>query len=148
MLQNFNLKKPVTFETDALDYVTANVLLQLNKKENLHSMTFFFNKMSLKECNYKIYDKDLLIIVKIFKEWHFKIYDTADSVIILTDYKNLKYFIIIYKLNHCQVCWNEFVSEFNFNIIYWLKVINNAADTFICYTGDYLCNEKDLWNTH
>ena len=68
MLQNFNLKKPVTFETDVLDYITANVFSQLNEKRNLHSVIFFFNKMSLKKCNYEIYNKKLLIIIKLFKK--------------------------------------------------------------------------------
>ena len=66
----------------------------------------------------------------------------------LTDHKNLKYFIIIYKLNHCQVCWNEFFSEFNFNIIYWSEAINSVTDTLTHHTGNCLCNEKNLWNAH
>ena len=118
MLQNFNLEKPVILKTDVSDYVTADMLSQSNEKGNLHSVTFFSSKMSSEKCNYEIYDKELLIIVKAFKEWCFKIYGTADSVTVLTDYKNLKYFIIICKLNCCQACWNEFLSKFNFNIIY------------------------------
>ena len=104
--------------------------------------------MFLKKCNYKIYDKELLIIVKAFEEWCFKIYDIFDSVIVLTDHKNLKYFIIICKLNCCQVCWNEFFSEFNFNIIYWLEVINSVTDALICCAGDNSCNEKNPCNAH
>ena len=68
VLQNFNLEKPVIIEMDASDYVAAGVLSQPDKKGNLYSVTFFSNKMSLEECNYEIYDKELLIIVKIFKE--------------------------------------------------------------------------------
>ena len=68
MLQNFNSKKLVTFETNTSDYVTADVLSQLNEKGNLHSVTFFFSKMFSEECNYKVYDKELLIIIKIFEE--------------------------------------------------------------------------------
>ena len=68
MLQNFNLKKSVIFKTDALDYVTADMLSQLNEKKNLHLITFFFSKMFSEECNYEIYDKELLIIVKAFEE--------------------------------------------------------------------------------
>ena len=130
------------------DYVAADVLSQLNKKKNLHSMIFFFSKMSLKECNYEIYDKELLIIVKAFKEWHSEIYDITDSVTVFTDHKNLKYFITIYKLNCHQVCWNKFLSKFNFNIIYQLRAINNVTDTLTCYAGNYLHNEKNLQNAH
>ena len=148
VLQNFNSEKSVTFETDVSDYVTADVFSQPDEKGNLHSVAFFFSKMSSEKCNYEIYNKELLTIIKAFKEWHFKIYGTADSVTMLINHKNLKYFTIIYKLNHCQVCWNEFLSEFNFNIIYQSEAINNVTDAFTCYAGDCLCNKKNLWNAH
>ena len=48
--------------------MTADVLSQSDKKGNFHLIIFFFNKMSLKEYNYKIYDKEQLIIVKVFKK--------------------------------------------------------------------------------
>ena len=68
MLQNFNLKKSVIIEMNVSDYVTADVLSQPDKKENLHSVIFFSNKMFLKECNYEIYNKELLIIIKAFEK--------------------------------------------------------------------------------
>ena len=37
---------------------------------------------------------------------------------LLPDHKNLKYFIIITKLNRRQICWTEFLINFNFKIIY------------------------------
>ena len=144
MLQNFNLKKPVIFKINLLNYITANMLSQLNEKGNLHLMIFFFSKMFLKKCNYKIYIKELLIIIKTFKKWCFKIYDTADSVTVFINYKNLKYFIIIYKLNHHQTCWNEFFSKFNFNIIYWSEVINSVVNTFTHHINDDFHNEKNF----
>ena len=148
MLQNFNLKKPVIFKTDASDYVTVDMLSQLNEKRNLHSVIFFFSKMSSEECNYEIYNKELLIIVKAFEEWHFEIYGTADPVTVLINHKNLKYFITICKLNCHQAHWNEFLSEFNFNIIYQLEVINSVTDALICCADDCLCNKKDSQNAH
>ena len=68
MLQNFNLKKSVIFETDVSNYVTADVFSQLNEEGNLHLMIFFFSKMFSEKCNYEIYNKELLIIVKAFEK--------------------------------------------------------------------------------
>ena len=68
VLQNFNSEKPVILKTDVSDYVTANILSQSDEKGNLHSVTFFSSKMFSEECNYKIYDKELLTIVKTFKK--------------------------------------------------------------------------------
>ena len=128
--------------------MAADVLSQLNKKGNLHPMIFFSSKMSLEKCNYKIYDKEILIIVKTFKEWHFKTYGTADSVIMLINHKNLKYFITTHKLNHHQACWNEFLSEFNFNIIYQPEAINSVTDALTHHAGNCLCNKKNSQNAH
>ena len=148
VLQNFNLEKPVTLETDTSDYVTADVLSQPDEEENLHSVIFFSSKMSLKECNYKIYNKELLTIVKAFEKWHSETHDTTDPVTVLTNYKNLKYFTTTCKLNHHQAHWNEFLSEFNFNIIYWPGAINSVTDTLTHHAGNGPCNEKDPQNAH
>ena len=148
MLQNFNLEKPVTFKMNVSDYVAADVLSQSNEKGNLHSVIFFSSKMSLKKCNYEIYNKELLIIVKTFKKWCSETYGITDSVTMFTDHKNLKYFIIIHKLNCHQACWNKFLLEFNFNIIYQPKMTNSVTDALIHCAGDYPHNKKDLWNAH
>ena len=49
VLQNFNSEKPVIFKINILNYVAADVLSQLNEKENLHLVTFFFSKILLKK---------------------------------------------------------------------------------------------------
>ena len=36
----------------------------------------------------------------------------------LSDYKNLEYFMSTKLLSHCQALWFEFLSQFNFRIIY------------------------------
>ncbi|KAL1954303.1 hypothetical protein VTO42DRAFT_1413 [Malbranchea cinnamomea] len=38
--------------------------------------------------------------------------------LMLTDHKNLTYFTTTKKLNECQICWQEFLSQFNFRIKY------------------------------
>ena len=47
------------------------------------------------ECNYDIYNKKLLIIIYIFKKWRSELKDLAEQILVITDYKNLEYFIII-----------------------------------------------------
>ena len=111
-------------------------------------MTFFSSKMSLKKCNYEIYNKELLVIVKAFEEWCSETHGISDPVTVFTDHKNLEYFITTHKLNCCQAYWNEFLSEFNFNIIYWLEAINSVVDALTHCADDGLHNEKNLCNAH
>ena len=45
------------------------------------------------ECNYEIYDKELLAIIRYFKEWRPELEGSEIPISILLDYKGLKYFI-------------------------------------------------------
>ena len=51
--------------------------------------------MSSAECNYNIYNKELLPIIHAFKEWRSKLEGAAEQIQVITDYKNLEYFMII-----------------------------------------------------
>ena len=51
---------------DFSDFVTAGMLLQMYNGV-LRPVAFFLKKMSPAEYNYKIYDKELLAIVKSFE---------------------------------------------------------------------------------
>ena len=52
--------------------------------------------------NYKIYDKEFLAIIYYFKKWRSELESSIKSIRIITDHKNLKYFIIIKRLNARQ----------------------------------------------
>jgi len=55
-------------EIDALNYVFENILFQYDENEILHLVAYFSKKHNSVECNYKIYDKELMIIVCAFKK--------------------------------------------------------------------------------
>ena len=55
-------------ETDASDYVSAGVMSQYDADSILYPVAFFFKKHSPTECNYKIYDKELMAIICCFEE--------------------------------------------------------------------------------
>jgi len=50
------------------------------------------------ECNYEIYDKEILMIIYTLKEWDTKLRGVP-YFLILIDHKNLEYFITTWKLN-------------------------------------------------
>jgi hypothetical protein len=59
----------------------------------------FLAKHAAAKCNYEIYDKKLLAIIKCLKEWRPKFQGTAKPFKILINYKNLKYFTTTKALN-------------------------------------------------
>jgi len=55
-------------EINALNYVFKDILSQYNENEILHSVAYFLKKHNSVECNYKIYDKEFMIIFHAFKK--------------------------------------------------------------------------------
>jgi hypothetical protein len=81
-------------------------------------VAYFSAKHSAAECNYEIYDKKLLAIIKCLEEWRPEFQGTNEPFGILTDYKNLEYFTTTKLLNQKQMRWLEFLAGFNFKITY------------------------------
>ena len=69
VLAYYDYIKKTVVETDALNQALEGVLYQTNKNGKLKLVVFFFTKYSAPEYNYKIYNKKLLAIVKVLKEW-------------------------------------------------------------------------------
>jgi hypothetical protein len=118
VLKHFDWDKPAILETDASDYVCAGVLSQDDDEATLHPVAFYSRKMTPAECNYEIYDKELLAIVRCLEEWSSELEMSQERIRILTDHRNLEYFMTTKKLNRRQARWSEFLSRFNFTIVY------------------------------
>jgi len=66
------------------------------------------------EKNYKIYNKELLAIVEALAKWQQYLLNTMEPFKIWTDYKNLKYFQELHKLNSQQARWYLKLQDYNF----------------------------------
>ena len=84
----------------------------------LKLVAHFLKKMTLAKCNYMIYDKELLAIVKSFETWRPELASVNKPVKMLTDHQNLEHFMTTKQLNRQQARWAKFLSEFNFKISY------------------------------
>ena len=65
----------------------------------LQSIIIYLKKIISAELNYKIYNKELLTIINIFKKWRIYLKEFIYPVKILINYENLLYFITTKKLN-------------------------------------------------
>jgi len=54
------------------------------------------------EQNYEIHNKEMLAIICTLEEWKYFLEGAQHLVEIWTDNKNLEYFMMAKKLNHCQ----------------------------------------------
>ena len=95
ILCHYNLNLKIVVETDVSDYVSEGILSQYNKNDVLYLIAYFFKKHNSAECNYEIYNKELMIIVHMFEEWCSELKGSIYSIDIITDHKNLKYSMFI-----------------------------------------------------
>src|SRR5690606_25040595 len=69
ILRHFDHEKASVLETDASDYVSAGVLPQEDDNGILHPVAFYSKKHTPAECNYEIYDKEMVAIIRCLQEW-------------------------------------------------------------------------------
>ena len=98
ILMQFDSNCETVIKADFSEYVIDDLLQQYDDSNVLQSCAFFFKKNLLTECNYKIYNKKLLIIVLCLREWDSKLHNVKKFRIVI-NHKNLIYFITIQKMN-------------------------------------------------
>jgi hypothetical protein len=123
-------------ETDASSYVSAGVLLQYDDHGIIHLVAFFSKKHTSAEENYKIYYQELGVIMKSLEQWRTECKGSAHLIKILTDHKNLEYFMTSKLLNRRQTRWSEFLSRFMFKIIYHPGKQGQQPDALTRMPGD------------
>jgi hypothetical protein len=133
ILTHIDLKKQIYIKSDSFDFVFAEILSQTRENDELHFVIFFSKNLVSIECNYEIYNKELLIIIRCFEQWRSELLFIELDVLvkILIDHKNLKYFMFIKQLNRRQSKWAQFLIDFHFVIIYLSEKSNEKADSLI-----------------
>jgi len=99
ILCHYNSDHKIVIEIDVSNYVFKDILFQYDENEILHSVTYFSKKHNSVKCNYEIYDKELIIIVCAFKKWWSELEDFIYFVEMITNHKNLEYFMLTKQLN-------------------------------------------------
>ncbi len=67
ILRHFDQTRDFILEINSFDYVNDEVLSQYDDEDVLHPIAFYSKNMSSAECNYEIYDKKLLVIIRAFE---------------------------------------------------------------------------------
>ena len=68
LLKMFHIKKLIRIKIDTLNLIIKTCLNQKNKKFWLF-IIYYLKKLSLIEQNYDVYNKKLLIIITLLKNW-------------------------------------------------------------------------------
>jgi hypothetical protein len=77
-----------------------------------------------------------MAIVRAFEEWRPELEGMLHPIQVLSDYKNLEYVMSMKVLNCHQTQWPEYLSHFNFKIIYHLGKAGGKPDALTHRSGD------------
>ncbi len=128
-MRHFNLNCQAILETDTFNLVTGEILSQYDNEKILHSVAFYNKSIIPAECNYHIYNEELLVIICCFKHWRPELEHTDLLIQVFTDHQALKTFMKDKKLTQHQARYLDILSEFNFQVIFQTGKINVKVDT-------------------
>ncbi|KAJ3004040.1 hypothetical protein NUW54_g5000 [Trametes sanguinea] len=94
-------------------YAITGILSITSHSSELHPVVFHSRTLSGVELNYNTHNKELLAIFKAFKTWRHYLKGSATPIDVVTDHKNLEYFVTTKLLTQRQAWWLEYLSQFN-----------------------------------
>jgi len=118
ILRHFDQTHETILEINSFNYINDEVLSQYDDEEVLHSIVFYSKNMSSTECNYKIYDKKLLIIIWAFEHWRLELKLTDISIKMFIDHQAFISLMKDKELSRRQMRWIQKLVDFNFRIMY------------------------------
>lgn len=103
VVAHFDWTKKMVVEINVWNCVSVGVLSQQGDNGVLHPVTFYSKKHFTAESNYKIYDKELMVIVSAFEKWQAELESVESYIHVLSDPKKQEYFISNKNLSRLQV---------------------------------------------
>jgi hypothetical protein len=132
LLTHADPMKKFQVETNALNFTYGVVLSQKADDGKYHPVAFYSKSMNPTEQNYRISDKEALVIIKALQYWRHWLEGTKEPICIITDHQNLKYFKNPHPLNCCQLHWLEQLTHYNYEIAYQPGDKNSTANALSC----------------
>ena len=94
ILRHFDPERPTVLEADASDFALGAIVSQIAPDDGkLHPVAFYSRTFGPAELNYEIYDKKLIAIIRCFEKWHAELEGSPHVIEVLSDHKNLEYFM-------------------------------------------------------
>ena len=102
VLAVLDLDKKIRMEVDVSDYATEEVLSIECEDGRWRLVAFLSKSLNEIERNYKIYDKEMLVVIRGLENWRYLLKDAKFKFEVWMNHKNLEYFIKMQKLNWRQ----------------------------------------------
>jgi hypothetical protein len=139
------LDQQFEIEVDASGFAFRAVLIQRGKDNKKHPVAYYSAMAIEAECNYDIYDLELLAIVKACRHWRPYLAGSPHKVIIHTDHTNLQYWRQPHKISRRIAREVLELSEFDIELHHIPGKSNGRADALSRHP-DYDQGERDNEN--
>ena len=113
VLQIPDVTCPFSIMTNASLLAAGAVLMQADENSDLHPCAYFSHTFSFAQCNYDIYNHELLVVILALEEWCQYLQGTTHPVTIISNHKNLSYVKDPRKLSRQQARWSLFLQDFD-----------------------------------
>ena len=91
-------------EVDVSNYAMEGVLFIECKDGKWRLVAFLSKSLNETERNYKIYDKEMLTVIRGLENWRYLLKSAKYKFEVWIDHKNLEYFMKALNLNRRQAC--------------------------------------------
>jgi hypothetical protein len=105
-------------EVDASQFAIGAILWQRDpaKPKKLRACGYYSATLSLAKWNYKVFDRELLGIIRALCHWSHLLHGTVLPVLIWTDHRNLTYWIEPHKVSPHATTWQVELTQYNYEL--------------------------------
>ena len=118
LLTHHDPSLPIFLFTNASNFTISGIPHQQDKAGNLHPLAYFSRKLSKSEINYSVHNKEMLGIIESFREFRLWLTGLEVLILVISDHKNLEYFMKLQQLKCRQARWSMELAKFNFKLLY------------------------------
>ena len=122
------LDKPFEVEVDASGFALGGVLLQRQEDGKKHPIGYYSATLNEAQCNYDIYELELLAIAECLKHWRPYLAGSPHEIIVHTDHANLTYWRQPQKISRRIPRQVLELEEYNIKLQHVLGKNNGRAD--------------------
>lgn len=117
LLRQWDPAMKTFLETDCSGFALGGVLAQEDEDGKRHAVAYYSRRLTPAEYNYPIHDKEMLAIMQCLAEWDPEL-RSCGNFTILTDHRNLRYFMTRKKLSERQSRWAGDLAPYDFRLEY------------------------------
>jgi len=86
-------------EVDASAYTVGAILFQKDDQGRKQDVGYYSKALNPAECNYDIWDREFLAVIKVLGNWRHILIGTSHKIIVWMDHANLQYYRQLQKVN-------------------------------------------------